>query len=283
MDKVLLVSVIALAVALLSMLVNLALVWKISDLKSKLERLDVTVSDRTGTLHLDDVEISNQLNKLECNTKDAFEKLTNHLTRHDDQIDKLVDGYKALEIIVNKHTKQLEDLGNFAGITTGELRVLEQKIYNSCKSKELPESEPITKQIRERIEDASLRSNVKTNNIEINSLGTRVSILENKLKEFVNKRHDILVEQNDAVNRLCKMEHRVAKLLEGFDTFKDGINRVVNNHMVEVDRRIRNRMIPVEEVDIRKYKPDRRRKDNYYRKPNKSNVIIDEFASDIIE
>lgn len=42
-------------------------------------------------------------------------------------------------------------------------------------------------------------------------------------------------------------------------------------------------MIPVEEVDIRKHKPDRRRKDNYYREPNKSNVIIDEFASDIIE
>lgn len=39
----------------------------------------------------------------------------------------------------------------------------------------------------------------------------------------------------------------------------------------------------VEEADIRKHKPDRRRKDNYYRKPNKSNVIIDEFASDIIE
>ena len=283
MDKVLLVSVIALAVALLSMLVNLALVWKISDLKSKLEWLDTTVSDRTGTLHLDDVEISNQLNKLECNTKDAFEKLTNHLTRHDDQIDKLVDGYKALEIIVNKHTKQLEDLGNFAGITTGELRVLEQKIYNSCKPKELPEPEPITKQISERIEEASLKVNVKTNNIEINRLAERVSVLDNKLEEFVNKRHDILVEQNDALNRLFKMEHRVSKLLEGFNTFKGGINRVLDHHMVEIDRRIRNRMIPVEEVDIRKHKPDRKRKDNYYRKPNKSNVIIDEFASDIIE
>ncbi len=63
MDKVLLVSVIALAVALLSMLVNLALVWKISDLKNRLGWLDITVSDRTSTLHLDDVEISNQLNK----------------------------------------------------------------------------------------------------------------------------------------------------------------------------------------------------------------------------
>lgn len=215
MDKVLLVSVIALAVALLSMLVNLALVWKISDLKSKLEWLDVTVSDRTSTLHLDDVEISNQLNKLECNTKDAFEKLTNHLTRHDDEIDRVVKKYEEMETRVAKHTKQLEDLGNFAGITTGELRVLEQKIYNSCKPKELPEPEPIIKQI----EDA----------IEINSLGTRLSILENKIKRNLT--------ENDLVARVNKLECRV------------------------------------EEEDIRKVKPDRRRKDDYYRKPNKGDVF----------
>ena len=239
MDKVLLVSVIALAVALLSMLVNLALVWKISDLKNKLEWVELTVNDRTSQLHKDDVEISNQLNKLECNTKDAFEKLTNHLTRHDDEIDRVVKKYEEMETRVAKHTKQLEDLGNFAGITTGELRVLEQKIYNSCKSKELPEPEPITKQISERIEEASLKVNVKTNNIEIHSLGNRVSILENQIKRNLT--------ENDLVARVNKLECRV------------------------------------EEADIRKHKPDRRRKDNYYRKPNKSNVIIDEFASDIIE
>lgn len=260
MDKVLLVSVISLAVALLSMLVNLALVWKISDLKNKLEWLDTTVSDRTGTLHLDDVEINNQLNKLECNTKDAFEKLTNHLTRHDDEIDRVVKKYEEMETRVAKHTGQLEDLGNFAGITTGELRVLEQKIYNSCKPKELPEPEPITL----RIEEGKNR-------------------VDNRLEMLESKRWDILKEQNDIVTRMSKIEHRVSKLYEGFDSFKCGINRVLDHHMVEVDRRIRNRMIPVEEADIRKHKPDRRRKDNYYRKPNKSNVIIDEFASDIIE
>lgn len=225
MDKVLLVSVIALAVALLSMLVNLMLVWKISDLKSKLEWLDTTVSDRTGTLHLDDVEISNQLNKLECNTKDAFEKLTNHLTRHDDEIDRVVKKYEEMENRVAKHTGQLEDLGKFAGITTGELRVLEQKIYNSCKPKELPEPEPITKQI----EDAQLRSNITTNNIEINSIGTRLSILENQIKRNLT--------ENDLVARVNKLECRV------------------------------------EEEDIRKHKPDRRRKDDYYRKPNKGDVF----------
>lgn len=280
MDKVLLVSVIALAVALLSMLVNLALVWKISDLKHQIEWLDKGPIDDLK-YHL--TKNMDKVTKLENNTKDAFEKLTNHLIRHDDEIDRVVKKYEEMETRVAKHTKQLEDLGNFAGITTGELRVLEQKIYNSCKPKESPEPEPITKQISERIEEASLKVNVKTNNIEINRLAERVSVLENKLEEFVNKRHDILVEQNDALNRLSKMEHRVSKLLEGFDTFKGGINRVLDHHMVEVDRRIRNRMIPVEEVDIRKHKTDRKRKDNYYRKPNKSNVIIDEFASNIIE
>lgn len=229
MDKVLLVSVIALAVALLSMLVNLALVWKISDLKNKLEWVDLTVNDRTSQLHKDDVEISNQLNKLECDTKDAFEKVTNHLTRHDNEIDRVVKKYEEMETRVAKHTNQLEDLGNFAGITTGELRVLEQKIYNSCKPKELPEPEPLTKQISERIEEASLKVNVETNNIEINSLGTRLSILENKIKRNLT--------ENDLVARVNKLECRV------------------------------------EEEDIRKVKPDRRRNDNYYRKPNKGDVF----------
>lgn len=236
MDKVLLVSVIALAVALLSMLVNLALVWKISDLKHQIEWLEKGPIDDLK-YHL--TKNMDKVTKLENDSKDAFEKLTNHLIRHDDEIDRVVKKYEEMETRVAKHTKQLEDLGTFAGITTGELRVLEQKIYNSCKPKELPEPEPLTKQISERIEEASLKVNVKTNNIEIHSLGNRVSILENQIKRN-------LIE-NGLVARVNKLECRV------------------------------------EEADIRKHKLDRRRKDNYYRKPNKSNVIIDEFASDIIE
>lgn len=241
MDKVLLVSVIALAVALLSMLVNLALVWKISDLKSKLEWLDVTVSNRTSTLHKDDVEISNQLNKLECDTKDAFEIVTNNLKLHGTLLDEMSTKFALLDGRVSKHSKQLEDLGNFAGITTGELRVLEQKIYNSCKPKELPEPEPI----REQIEEASLRSNITTNNIKINSLGIRLSVLENKIKQNLTG--------NDLVARVNELEVRVSELLS------DRLN------------------------DIRRKKPDRRRKDNYYRKPNKQQVIYDEFADDIMK
>lgn len=269
MDKVLLVSVIALAVALLSMLVNLALVWKISDLKNRIEWLDVTVSDRTSTLHLDDVEIINQLNKLECNTKDAFEKLTNHLTRHDDEIDRVVNKYEETETRVAKHTKQLEDLGSFAGITTGELRVLEQKIYNSCKPKESPEPEPITKQI----EDASLRSKVTTNNIEINSLGTRISILENKIKQNLT--------ENGLVARVNKLECGMSDLCKDIDKVKLDMvyhTLALNSKIVQV---VGSKDVTPNEVITKK--PDRRRKDNHYRKPNKQQVIYDEFADDIMK
>lgn len=173
MDKVLLVSVIALAVALLSMLVNLALVWKISELKSHVKWIEEGPID---SLKIQLTTTNSRINKLEVDVMDAFEKLTNHLIRHDDEIDRVVKKYEEMETRVAKHTERLEDLGNFAGITTGALRVLEQKIYNSCKPKELPEPE----QISERIEEASLKVNVKTNNIEINRLAERVSVLEHK-------------------------------------------------------------------------------------------------------
>lgn len=274
MDKVLLVSVIALAVALLSMLVNLALVWKISDLKSKLEWLDVTVSDRTSTLHLDDVEISNQLNKLECDTKDAFEIVTNNLKLHGTLLDEMSTKFALLDGRVSEHHKQLEDLGKFAGITTGELRVLEQKIYNSCKPKELPEPEPITKQISERIKEASLKVNVETNNIEINSLGNRVSILENKIKRD-------LTEQNDLVTRMSKIEHRVSEMYKDINKVKLDMvchTLALNSKIVQV---VGSKDVTPNEVITKR--PDRRRKDNYYRRPNKQQVIYDEFAEDIMK
>lgn len=270
MDKVLLVSVIALAVALLSMLVNLALVWKISDLKSKLEWLDVTVSNRTSTLHKDDVEISNQLNKLECDTKDAFEIVTNNLKLHGTLLDEMSTKFALLDGRVTKHTKQLEDLGNFAGITTGELRVLEQKIYNSCKPKELPEPEPITKQISERIEEASLKVNVKTNNIEINSLGTRLSILENKIKQNLT--------ENGLVSRVNKLECEMSDLCKDIDKVKLD----VVYHTLALNSKI-NQKVGGKDVAPNDVKPDRKRKDNYYRKPNKQQVIYDEFADNIMK
>lgn len=270
MDKVLLVSVIALTVALLSMLVNLALVWKISDLKNRLEWVELTVNDRTSQLHKDDVEISNQLNKLECDTKDAFEIVTNNLKLHGTLLDEMSTKFALLDGRVAKHTEQLEDLGKFAGITTGELRVLEQKIYNSCKPKELPEPEPITKQISERIEEASLKVNAKTNNIEINSLGTRLSILENKIKQNLT--------ENGLVSRVNKLECGMSDLCKDIDRVKLD----VVYHTLALNSKI-NQKVGGKDVAPNDVKPDHKRKDNYYRKPNKQQVIYDEFADDIMK
>lgn len=261
MDKVLLVSVIALAVALLSMLVNLTLVWKISDLKNKLEWFDTNASDKYYQFHLDDLNLKNRVDKLEKDTKDAFEKLTNHLTRHDDEIDRVAKKYEEMETRVAKHTGQLEDLGNFAGITTGELRVLEQKIYNSCKPKELPEPEPITNQISSRIEDASLRSNVKTNNIEIHSLGNRVSILE-------NRRHDFTTRIGNVEDRVSTLEDKVSEMCKTIDKVKLDMvyhTLALNSKIVQV--------VGSKDVTPKEVKSDHKRKDDYYRKPNKGDVF----------
>lgn len=264
MDKVLLVSVIALAVALLSMLVNLALVWKISDLKHQIEWLERGPIDDLK-YHL--TKNMDKITKLENDTKDAFEIVTNNLKLHGTLLDEMSTKFALLDGRVSEHHKQLEDLGNFAGITTGELRVLEQKIYNSCKPKELPEPEPIAKQF----EDASLRSNITTNNIEINSLGNRVSILE-------NRRHDFTTRIGNVEGRVSKLEDKVSEMYETINKVKLDMvyhTLALNSKIVQV--------VGGKDVAPKEVKPDRRRKDNYYRKPNKSNVIIDEFASDIIE
>lgn len=42
-------------------------------------------------------------------------------------------------------------------------------------------------------------------------------------------------------------------------------------------------LVGSKDVAPKEVRPDRKRKDNHYRKPNKSNAIIDEFASNIIE
>lgn len=270
-NKILLVSCIALAVALLSMLVNLMLVWKISDLKSRIDFTELTLNDRTSTLHKDDVEISNQLNKLECDTKDAFEIVTNNLKLHGTLLDELSTKFALLDGKVSKHTKQLEDLGNFAGITTGELRVLEQKIYNQCKPKELPEPEPI----RQQIEDASLRNKVTTNNIEINSLGTRVSILENKIGRD-------LTEQNDLVTRVGKLEHRVAGLYESINDIKLDVVYHTLALNSKINQKVGGKDVLPDEMKIKK--PDRKRKDNYYRRPNQVSVEKrEDFAGDVFK
>lgn len=266
MDKVLLVSVIALAVALLSMLVNLALVWKISDLKHQIEWLEKGPIDDLK-YHL--AKNIDKITKLENDTKDAFEIVTNNLKLHGTLLDEMSTKFALLDGRVSEQHKQLEDLGKFAGITTGELRVLEQKIYKA--SQLPPEPEPITKQISERIEEASLKVNVETNNVEINRLAERVSVLE-------NKREAKIMEQNDIVTRVGKLEHRVSGIYETIDDIK--VNMVYNT--LSLNSKI-VQLVGGKDVAPKEVKTDRKRKDNYYRKPNKSNAIIDEFASNIIE
>lgn len=168
MNEILLIAVIALAVALLSMLINLMLVWKISELKSHMKWIEEGPIDR---LKIQLTTTNSQIDKLEADVMDAFGKLTNHLTRHDDEIDRVVKKYGEMEHRVSKHTKQLEDLGNFAGITTGELRVLEQKIYNASKPRELSEPEPLTREIEE------VKNRVKN----------RLEMLESKLLDILKE------------------------------------------------------------------------------------------------
>lgn len=98
-----------------------------------------------------------------------------------------------------------------------------------------------------------------------------MSLLENKIKRD-------LTEQNDLVTRMGKIEHRVSEMYKDIDKVKlDIVYRTLalNSKIVQ--------LVGGKDVAPKEVKPDRRRKDNYYRKPNKSNVIIDEFASDIIE
>ena len=257
MDKVLLVSVIALAVALLSMLVNLALVWKISDLKHQIEWLKKGPIDDLK-YHL--TKNMDKVTKLENDTKDAFEIVTNNLKLHGTLLDEMSTKFALLDGRVNKHTKQLEDLGNFAGITTGELRVLEQKIYKA--SQLPPEPEPITKQIEESI--ALCHEHTDANNFELNRLGERLSVVEIKLDRAID-------ESVKDVNGIRKIVDLLQKdILLRYNELNFKIKGVCPK---ELDH----------EEDIRKVKPDRKRKDNYYRKPNKQQVIYDEFADDIMK
>lgn len=97
------------------------------------------------------------------------------------------------------------------------------------------------------------------------------------------------MEQNDIVTRVGKLEHRVSGIYETINDIK--VNMVYNTlslnskivQLVGGRDVLPNEMKETLEKDIRKHKPDRKRKDNYYRKPNKQQVIYDEFADDIMK
>lgn len=114
---------------------------------------------------------------------------------------------------------------------------------------------------------------LKTNNIEINSLGTRLSILENKIKQNLT--------ENGLVARVNKLECGMSDLCKDIDKVKLDMvyhTLALNSKIVQV---VGSKDVTPNEVITKK--PDRRRKDNYYRRPNKQQVIYDEFADDIMK
>ena len=137
MNEVLLVAVVALAIALMSIVINLMLVARISVLKSDLELLDKI---KLGDLKGQNSTTYSGLLSLKNKTKDALEIVTNNLNLHGILLEELSAKFDLLDGRVAKHTEQLDDLGKFAGVTTGELRNLEHKIYNTSKSKEFEDT-----------------------------------------------------------------------------------------------------------------------------------------------
>ena len=272
MNEVLLVAVIALAISLLSIVINLMLVFKISNLKDHVEWIEKAPID---SLNIRDNILNDKITKLGKDTKDAFEKVTNHLTIHDDQIDKLIENYGEAEIQVAKNTEQLDQLGRFAGITTGELRVLEQKIYNISKNepdymckwvsdaeKKLIEIDRIKESIenkRNYIEESRNRVDIKAQNDELFGIRQRVSILEKKLevdikrgsemKESISLCHEHTNSNNNQLNRLGErlsvVEIKLAKAFEEFNQDLKDIRRAFDvhkvdliNHFLELNRKI---------------------------------------------
>ena len=282
MNEVLLVAVVALAIALMSIVINLMLVARISVLKSDLEFFD--------KVKLDDLKGQNSttfrgLMKLEKKTKDALEIVTSNLNLHGILLEESSAKYTLLDDRVSKHTEQLDDLGKFAGITTGELRNLEHKIYNTFKPKELEDTKERDDElfgIRQRLsilekkQEDNLKRNsdieesvslchehTNANNNQLNRLGERLSVVEIKLaKAFEEFNHDLKTIQSSIV------------LMQ-----KDVLTRYN-----ELNWKLKG-VCPEElDYDIRKKKPDRRRKDNYYRRPNQVSVgDIKEFEGDVFK
>lgn len=192
MNEVLLVAVVALAIALMSIVINLMLVARISVLKSDLELLDKTKLDylkgQNSTTYSGLLSLKNK-------TKDALEIMANDLNLHGILLEEASAKFDLLDGRVAKHTEQLDDLGKFAGVTTGELLNLEHKIYKANQTVDGDTS----------VDIKELENRTKVNNIELFNLSSKLRNLEKK--QSVN-----IMDQNDIVTRMSKLEHRVLGL-----------------------------------------------------------------------
>ena len=282
MNEVLLVAVVALAIALMSIVINLMLVARISVLKSDLELLDKI---KLGDLKGQNSTTYSGLLSLKNKTKDALEIVTNNLNLHGILLEESSAKFDLLDGRVAKHTEQLDDLGKFAGVTTGELRNLEHKIYNTSKSKEF--------------EDTKERDG------ELFGIRQRLSILEKKqednlkrdseMEESINLCHEHTNANNNQLNRLGERLSVVEiKLAKAFEEFNHDLKTIQSSVVLmqkdvltrynELNWKLKGVCTEELDYDVRKKKPDRRRKDNYYRRPNQVSVgDIKDFEGDVFK
>lgn len=279
MNEVLLVAVIALAIALMSIAINLMLVARISVLKSDLELLDKI---KLGDLKGQNSTTYSGLLSLKNKTKDALEIVTNNLNLHGILLEESSAKYTLLDDRVSKHTEQLDDLGKFAGITTGELRNLEHKIYDTSKPKEFEDTKERDSELFGIRQQLSILEKKQEDNLKRDS----------EMEESINLCHEHTNVNNNQLNRLGERLSVVEiKLAKAFEEFNHDL-KTIQSSIVLMQKDVLTRynelnwklkgVCPEElDYDIRKKKPDRRRKDNYYRRPNQVSVgDIKDFEGD---
>ena len=248
MNEVLLVAVIALAVALMSIVINLMLVFKISNLKNHVEWIEKAPID---SLRIRDNVTNDKLAKLGEDTKDTFDIVTNNIKLHGTLFEELTTKFALLEDRVSKHHKQLDELGKFAGITTGELRVLEQKIYNINKNepdymlnwvsdaeKKLIEID----RIKESIENK--QNTILNDPIDIDKLKDDVSVIKGETRGVVRKLQDDLEKLRSDMNYLVLDLKRKYTELSAFVKYPDNYQDIIPKAV---------------ETDVEKYKRDKRK------------------------
>lgn len=230
MNEVLLVAVVALAIALMSIVINLMLAARISVLKSDLELFDkVKLDDLKGQ----DSTTFRGLMKLEKETKDALEIVTSNLNLHGILLEESSAKYTLLDNRVSKHTEQLDDLGKFAGITTGELRVLEQKIYEANQTVD------------------------RETSVDIKNLDNELSIYAGETRGAVRKLRDDLEELRSDMNYLVIDLKRKYTELSTFVKYPDNYHNIIPRSVETTVRPMKGKRRKKVNYDVKKYKRDK--------------------------
>ena len=251
MNEVLLVAVVALAIALMSIVINLMLVARISVLKSDLEWFDkVKLVDLKGQ----NSATYSGLLSLENKTKDALEIMTNNLNLNGILLEESAAKFTLLDDQVAKHTERLDQLGQFAGITTGELRVLEQKIYKA--------NQTVDGETPVNIKELINRS--KANNIEIINLSSKLRKLDNELSIYVGETRGSVKKVRDDLEKLrFDMNSNVIDLtrkhaeLSTFVKYPDNYHNIIPRSVETTVRPMNGKNRKKVNYDVEKYKRDK--------------------------